>query len=144
MKAEASASASGKVGLSSDKEKEIVKEISSAAESNQELVYEIECQPLKGEKRTGLWQWVIATQDYSYAAFTPHTVCRSGKYAFMPPACPFWNCANYDCTECKSKNESTDESMDELMDFEREIKELDDDLAEATKNLKNALANKGD
>ena len=41
--AEASASVSGKASMSDDTEKEVVKEISSAAESNQELVYEIEC-----------------------------------------------------------------------------------------------------
>ena len=47
-----------------------------------------------------MWQWVIATEDRSAAAFTTHTVCRTGKKAKTPPQCNYWKCANKDCSEC--------------------------------------------
>ena len=88
-------------------EHEAAKEISSAAESNQSLVYETDCKPPAGQRRAGLWQWVISTQDYTVAAFTPHTVCRTGDLAFRAPECPFWSCANFDCSECKQPSAPT-------------------------------------
>ena len=101
VSAEASVGASASGGLESETEHEIAQEIASASESNQELVYEIECNPPEGKRRAGLWQWVISTEDYSVAAFTPHTVCRTGDLAFKAPECAFHLCANYDCSECK-------------------------------------------
>ena len=47
---------------------------------------------------SGLWLWVIATEDGSVSAMTPHTVCRYGENAYRPPKCPFWECLNADCT----------------------------------------------
>ena len=48
VKAEASVGASLSGGLESETEHEIAQEIASASESNQELVYEIECKPPTG------------------------------------------------------------------------------------------------
>ena len=83
--AEATAKGSFSAGVDSETEHEVAKEISSAAESNQTLTYKIECNPNKGEKMAGLWQWVVSTSDYNVSAFTPHTVCRTGKLAFEAP-----------------------------------------------------------
>ena len=47
---------------------------------------------------SGLWLWVITTEDHSVSAMTPHTVCRYGENAYRPPKCPFWECLNADCT----------------------------------------------
>ena len=63
-----------------------------------------------------MWQWVIATEDRSAAAFTTHTVCRTGDKADTPPECNYWMCANKDCSKCKPTE------ADKLLDFIAEAK----------------------
>ena len=103
ISAEATVGGSYKMSTDSETEQEVAKEIASSAESNQSMVYEIECNPPEGETRAGLWQWVMSTSDYQVAAFTPHTVCRTGDLAFMSPQCPFQLCDNFDCSVCKEE-----------------------------------------
>ena len=89
------------------REKQVAREISNTASMDQSVEYKTTCSP-KGEGQdkvygTGLWQWVITTQDYSVSAFTPHTVCRTGELAYQAPSCVFWDCLNHDCSECKKE-----------------------------------------
>ena len=53
----------------------------------------------------GLYQWVVATQDMETSAFTWHTVCRTGELWNTPPACPWTECLNADCSKCSSETE---------------------------------------
>ena len=81
----------------------ISREISSSAGVDRTVTHETSCTPKEGEQGgTGLWQWVISTSDYSVSAFTSHTVCRTGKLAREEPVCNFWDCANDECSVCKS------------------------------------------
>ena len=100
---EATAKTNLNISVDSETESEVSKEISSAAESNQSMEYTVECKPGPGETMAGLRQWVISTSDYNVAAFTPHTVCRTGKLAFQSPQCPFMLCDNHDCSVCKGE-----------------------------------------
>ena len=49
----------------------------------------------------GLWQWVVSTEDGETMFFTNHTVCRTGELYNEEPACPYFACANGDCSICK-------------------------------------------
>ena len=48
----------------------------------------------------GLWQWIVSTGDGKTTSFTQHTVCRTGDLYNVEPACPYYACANADCSEC--------------------------------------------
>ena len=48
----------------------------------------------------GLWQWVVATEDSQTMSYTQHTVCRTGELWNVEPSCPYFACANADCSEC--------------------------------------------
>ena len=82
-------------------EYEASKEIASTANSDQSVTQETTCTPKGTDLGSGLWQWIITTEDYSVSAFTPHTVCRTGANAYIPPECPFWDCLNGDCSKCR-------------------------------------------
>ena len=49
----------------------------------------------------GLWQWVVSTEDGKTHSFSQHTVCRTGELFNVEPACPYYACANADCSQCK-------------------------------------------
>ena len=87
-------------------------EISSVASVGTTTTHTTECHPKEGETRSGIWQWVITTEDYSTSAFTAHTVCRTGDLAFVSPSCSYWDCNNGDCSECKSLTTDTDGAVD--------------------------------
>ena len=53
-----------------------------------------------GEAGAGLWQWVVATDDGKTTVWTTHTVCRTGSLYNVEPACPYYACANSDCSDC--------------------------------------------
>ena len=76
-------------------------EISNAASVGTTTTLKTTCTPKDGETRAGLWQWVISSEDYGVAAYTPHTICRTGELAFTEPDCSFWDCKNADCSSCK-------------------------------------------
>ena len=76
----------------------IQSEISSAASVGTTTIHKTTCTAKEGEARTGLWQWVISSEDYSVSAYTPHTICRTGDIAFTEPSCSFWDCVNADCS----------------------------------------------
>jgi len=81
------------------------KEISATAGVDKTTTHQTSCTPKQGESGSGLWQWVLSTSDYSTAAFTSHTVCRTGKLARTPPSCSFDDCdygTDDQCTSCKS------------------------------------------
>ena len=82
----------------------IKSEVSSAASVGTTTTHFTTCSSKEGDpdSRTGLWQWVITSEDYSVSAFTPHTVCRTGRNAFTEPECSYWDCNNADCTKCKA------------------------------------------
>ena len=65
----------------------IKSEVSSAASVGTTTVHMTTCSSKEGDPdtRTGLWQWVITSEDYSTSAYTPHTVCRTGSNAFSEP-----------------------------------------------------------
>ena len=71
---------------------EIAKEISNTMEVGRTTSFETECAPKDNESWAGLWQWVLSTSDYTTAAFTSHTVCRTGELAFTPPSCHWDDC----------------------------------------------------
>ena len=48
----------------------------------------------------GLWQWVVSTEDGKTNAYSRHTVCRTGELFNVEPACPYYACANADCSAC--------------------------------------------
>ena len=83
-------------------ENSVSAEIASTASVGTTTTHKTTCTPKDGESRAGLWQWVISTEDYSTAAFTAHTICRTGDLAFRSPDCSFWDCANADCSKCLS------------------------------------------
>ena len=56
--------------------------------------------PENSEYGAGLWQWVIATEDGATMSFTHHTVCRTGELFNREPECPYYACANADCSKC--------------------------------------------
>ena len=56
--------------------------------------------PEGSEGGAGLWQWVVATEDGKTQSFTQHTVCRTGANYNQEPACPYFACANADCSVC--------------------------------------------
>ena len=70
----------------------------------------------------GLWQYVIATEDYSAAAFTPHTICRRGKLAFTPPKCPYYACKDDQCEECNEVEPEPAESEITTVDTSSKMK----------------------
>ena len=77
-------------------------EVSSAASVGTTSTHKTTCKTKGDGDRAGLWQWVVSTEDYSSAAFTPHTICRTGDLAFTEPSCSFWDCDNGDCSKCKT------------------------------------------
>lgn len=91
-----------------------MQEITSTADSNSILTYTTTCSTkkdkdgntIKGDdsQGTGLWQWIVSTEDYKVAAFTPHTVCRRGENAFIAPPCPYYACLDEECTKCNVMN----------------------------------------
>ena len=109
--------ASGSTGKNGSKtagatvEGEVRRELSSASSEDSTVVHSTTCTPRGSIEDgtlvlgTGLWQWVITTEDYSVSAFTPHTVCRTGEDAYKAPKCVFWDCINHDCTKCKGDEE---------------------------------------
>ena len=54
----------------------------------------------------GLWQWVVSTEDGATMSFSHHTVCRTGELFNKEPECPYYACANADCSQC-TENWST-------------------------------------
>ena len=48
----------------------------------------------------GLWQWVVSTEDGQTHSFSRHTVCRTGELFNVEPSCPYYACANADCSAC--------------------------------------------
>lgn len=48
----------------------------------------------------GLWQWVVSTEDGRTNAYSRHTVCRTGQLFNVAPECPYYACANADCSTC--------------------------------------------
>ena len=107
--AEASASAtaggSGSNTEEDSREHTIASEIANTANVGTTTSHTTKCTPKADEKRVGLWQWVITTEDYSTTAFTSHTICRTGINAYESPKCSFWDCANVDCTACVGDKE---------------------------------------
>ena len=111
------ASVSGSIGKNGSKtsgatvEGEVLKELSSTSSEDSTVVHKTTCNPSGTNEDglpvlgSGLWQWVITTEDYSVSAFTPHTVCRTGEDAYKAPKCVFWDCINHDCTKCKGDEE---------------------------------------
>ena len=101
---------SGTVGGTGNSKKEkarensVSEEIASTASVGTTTTHKTTCTPKDGESRAGLWQWVITTEDYSTAAFTAHTVCRTGDLAFKSPNCAYWDCDNADCSKCITDN----------------------------------------
>ena len=91
-----------------------MQEITSTADSNSILTYTTTCSTKKDKdgntikgndsQGTGLWQWIVSTEDYKVAAFTPHTVCRRGENAFVAPPCPYYACMDEECTKCNVMN----------------------------------------
>lgn len=59
----------------------------------------------EGNEGAGLWQWVVATEDYAYQALSDHTVCRTGELYNVSPACPWFACIGGDCAECRPVEE---------------------------------------
>ena len=53
------------------------------------------------EGGAGLWQWVVSTEDGATMSFTHHTVCRTGTLYNQEPECPYYACANADCSQCE-------------------------------------------
>ena len=104
----------------------IQSEVSSAASQGTTTIHHTTCTSKPGDPdtRTGLWQWVISSEDYSTSAFTPHTVCRTGAHAFEEPECSYWDCNNGDCTACKDKID--DKNNDILLGAEAEFAPTDD------------------
>jgi len=80
----------------------LAREINNLAGESSEMSHETTCTPGDGESGAGLWQWVLATSDYSTSAFTSHTLCRTGELARTPPSCSFDECDDAQCTVCKS------------------------------------------
>ena len=98
---EAEAKSETKFGGSSKSDTRALEEITSTGASHQNVEFTTTCSidatedEIKADKTlggVGLWQYVISTEDYSVAAFTPHTVCRRGKLAFVAPKCPYYAC----------------------------------------------------
>ena len=56
--------------------------------------------PADSDGGAGLWQWVVATEDGATMSFSHHTVCRTGSLYNVEPSCPYFACANADCSEC--------------------------------------------
>jgi hypothetical protein len=55
----------------------------------------------KDKEGTGLWQWIVRTEDGEILAKDQHTVCKSGDGYNKSPRCPWNACKNGDCTECE-------------------------------------------
>jgi len=72
----------------------LTQEISSTAGVDKTTTHETTCTPKADESGSGLWQWVLSTSDYSTAAFTSHTVCRTGRLARTPPSCSMGDCGD--------------------------------------------------
>lgn len=69
----------------------------------------------EGKEGAGLYQWVVSTGDFMRQAFTWHTVCRTGELWNKPPECPYYSCANADCSVCHRdwEDDSSDSSIDD-------------------------------
>ena len=69
-----------------------------------------------GKNGAGLFQWVVATPDYQYQAFTWHTICRTGEGVFnVSPDCPWYSCLDAECIVCDTEFLADD---DDLYTFE--------------------------
>ena len=101
----------------------IQSEVSSAASQGTTTIHHTTCTSKPGDPdtRTGLWQWVISSEDYSTSAFTPHTVCRTGAHAFEEPECSYWDCSNGDCTACKDKIDDKNNDAEEELELNFDI-----------------------
>ena len=106
---EAEVKSNSKFGGKSKSDTRAMEEVASTSASNQDIEFTTTCsidataEEIAKDKTlggVGLWQYVISTEDYSVAAFTPHTVCRRGKLAFTPPKCPYWACLDDQCEKC--------------------------------------------
>ena len=50
----------------------------------------------------GLWQWVITSPSGGISLKTDFTVCRYGRLATKPPACPYSACLlDQGCQKCE-------------------------------------------
>lgn len=87
------------------------REIGSTISHTQVTKVTTYCTPNVGDDRAAVWQWVIASEDFSVQAFTPHTICRTGDYAFYSPTCSWWDCLNTDCSECYSEEEEEETTV---------------------------------
>ena len=117
-------------GMKTKEETRAMEDLSSVSASHQNMTITTKCSieasaddiaKDKTKGGVGLWQYVIATEDYSAAAFTPHTICRRGKLAFTPPKCPYYACLDDQCEECaKVKDEAIQLGKDESDKFKED------------------------
>ena len=116
-----------KFGMKTREETRAMEDLSSTQASHQNMTITTKCSieasadeiaKDKTKGGVGLWQYVIATEDYSAAAFTPHTICRRGKLAFTPPKCPYYACLDDQCEKClEVKEEVIKQGKDEADKF---------------------------
>ena len=130
-KTKAEGGASVKGSKKSVDEHRTLQEISSSADSKSMMTYTTTCTTekdkngnlIKGNagKGTGLWQWIVSTEDYNVAAFTPHTVCRRGANAFIAPLCPYYACLDEECTKCNGEVEDSTKATEGPEDGEAKV-----------------------
>ena len=70
----------------------------------------------EGKEGAGLYQWIVSSDDFMKQAFTWHTVCRTGELWNKPPECPYFSCANADCSVCNLDWASDDSSSEANID----------------------------
>ena len=79
----------------------LVRDASAVATISQEMEYETTCSA-EGQEGTGLWQWVVRTEDSSIIARGEHTVCKTGEGFNIAPRCPWTACVDGQCRQCRA------------------------------------------
>lgn len=82
-------------------EAELVSDASTVATMTQVVEHSLTC-TADGQEGTGMWQWVVRTEDSSIIARGEHTVCKTGEGYNVAPRCPWTACIDGQCRQCRA------------------------------------------
>ena len=93
--------ASSTVSIGASSERSLRREVSTVTTMSQTMEHSTSC-TAEGQEGTGLWQWIVRTEDSAIVARGNHTICKTGEGYNVPPRCPWTACVDGQCRQCKA------------------------------------------
>lgn len=93
--------ASSTVSIGASYERSLRNEVNEVTTMSESMEHEVSC-TADGQEGTGMWQWVVRTEDSTIFARGNHTICKTGEGYNVPPRCPWTACVDGQCRQCRA------------------------------------------